>query len=93
MVLLHLHNDIITIFLIQIGSSTRETNLLGHTATPYFASVPWLRHKLNQLTYGLSTCSAIRHQVATKQTDQPLTAASYHGSGPNYHDYCHNIIH
>ena len=34
----------------SFGGSTRETNLLGHMAIPYFASVPWLWHKLNQLT-------------------------------------------
>ena len=34
----------------SFGGSTRETNLLGHMAIPYFASVPWLWHKFNQLT-------------------------------------------
>ena len=60
----------------------RETNILGHSAMSHFASVPWLRHKL-------STCSAVQHQVATKQTGQPRsTAAPYLGSGSN-NNYCH----
>ena len=86
-----------TIFPIQIGGSTRETNLLGHMATPYLpqclgcdTSVPWLRHKLNQLTVSVPALPSGTRLRLNKLVDPrllpPITAL---GQINNIIDYFH----